>query len=136
MLAKRFRLTDNDITDTQRKNFEKLREMLVEKGYSAFLPHQNWRHHPELDMLLVKHTDMQVSSKPVLAYPGRNGSIMLRAWAGRIQKIYIRDIRTALPLKLRRKMKLRQARRPLQGDWKDYFALEELEAAKPLDLGV
>lgn len=136
MLAKRFKLTDADISDKQRTNFVWLRKLLGEKGYAMFSPVEKWQHYSELDLLVIKKKAPQVTSATVLIYPGRNDTIVMRPWSGKEQHLVIEQIRNDIPLHHARNLKLRQARRPLVGDWRDYLSLSDHEAARLLDLGV
>ncbi len=136
MLAKRYKLTDADISDAQRTNFVWLRKLLGEKGYAMFSPAEKWQHYGELDLLVFKKKDSQVTTTPVLVYPGRNDTIVLRSWSGEEQHLVIEEIRRDIPRSHVRNLRLRQARRPLIGDWRDYLSANDIEAARLLDLGV
>lgn len=136
MLAKRFKLTDADISDAQRENLKTFRRLVVEKGYSIFPANPTLCHHPELDMVVLANRTLQTVSQPVLVYPGRDGSIRIRGLKGASNKILYSDIRKVLPPKILTRLKLRQARWPLKAGWKDLFSPESFEAAKLQDIGI
>lgn len=108
----------------------------VKKGYAFFPPREGWQHHSDLDDLVFKKNCVQVSSTPVLIYPGRDGEILMRPWSGKYQSLIINEIRNDIPRGRRRRLRLRQARRPLIGDWRDYLSEDSLEDARILVLGV
>lgn len=136
MLAKRFKLTDADIGDIQRANFVWLRKLLGETGYAMFSPVEKWQHYGGLDLLVFKKKASQVTTTPVLVYPGRKDTIVMRPWSGPEQRLVIKEIRGDIPRNHARNLRLRQARRPLIGDWRDYLSPNDIEAARLLDLGV